>query len=254
MSLSFTEVTVRYGGTAVVSDASATLTAGGMTALIGPNGAGKSSLLKAIAGLVPSRGRVALDGRELPAGARQAPVAYMPQDIGASSSLTLLEVVLLGRIRSLGLSVPRGLVAEAEAALARFGLAALQDRTLDAVSGGQRQLVYLAQAIFRQPRALLLDEPTAALDLRHQLVVLETLRAHARAQAIPVVFAMHDLSLAAQFADHVICLAEGAIDACGHAAEVMDAERLRRLYGVEAEIARSESGHLRITPLRAIHA
>ena len=254
MSLTFSEVTVRYGRAAVVSEASAALTAGVVTALIGPNGAGKSSLLKAIAGLVPSRGRVALDGRELRPGERQGLVAYMPQDIGASSSLTLLEVVLLGRIRSLGLSVPRGLVAGAEAALARFGLMALQDRTLDAVSGGQRQLVFLAQAIFRAPRALLLDEPTASLDLRHQLVVLETVRAHARAQAIPVMIAMHDLSLAAQFADQVICLTEGAIDACGTAAEVMEADRLRRLYGVETEIARSESGHLRITPIRAIRA
>ena len=252
MSLAFSGVTVRYGPTAVVSEASAALTAGTLTALIGPNGAGKSSLLKAIAGLLPSQGAVVLDGRALRAGERQGLVAYMPQDLGASSALTLLEVVLLGRIRSLGLSVPRDLVAGAEAALARFGLAALQDRTLDAVSGGQRQLVYLAQAIFRAPRALLLDEPTAALDLRHQLVVLDTLRAHARAQGVPVMVAMHDLSLAAQFADHVICLAEGAIDACGSASEVMDADRLRRLYGVEAEIARSESGHLRITPLRAI--
>ena len=254
MSLSFTGVTVRYDRTAVVSAATATLTAGGMTALIGPNGAGKSSLLKAVAGLLPAQGEVLLEGRALAAAEKQGLIAYMPQDIGARSSLTLLEVVLLGRVRSLGLALPRDLIAGAEAALARFGLVGLQDRSLDAVSGGQRQLVYLAQAIFRAPRALLLDEPTAALDLRHQLVVLETVRAHARAQGVPVLFAMHDLSLAAQFADQVICLAEGVIDACGSAPEVMQAARLRRLYGVETEIARSESGHLRVTPLRAINA
>lgn len=156
-------------------------------------------------------------------------------------------MVLLGRIRSLGLAVPRDLVAGAEAAL--------QDRSLDAVSGGQRQLVFLAQAIFRAPRALMLDEPTASLDLRHQLSVLETVRAHARTQTVPVMIAMHDLhdlSLAAQFAEQVICLADGAVDTCGSAAEVMEVARLRRLYGVETEIARSESGHLRIAPLRAI--
>ena len=153
-------------------------------------------------------------------------------------------MVLLGRIRSLGLAVPRDLVAGAEAAL--------PDRSLDAVSGGQRQLVFLAQAIFRAPRALMLEEPTASLDLRHQLSVLETVRAHARTQTVPVMIAMHDLSLAAQFAEQVICLADGAVDTCGSAAEVMEVARLRRLYGVETASARSESGHLRSAPLRAI--
>lgn len=252
MSLAFENIHVRYGRSHIITNVSASILAGQVTALIGPNGAGKSSLLKAVAGLIPSDGSVSFQGNTLAARQRHETIAYMPQDIGASSSLTLIEVVLLGRLRSLGLSIPRALVARAEAALDHFGLGSLQSRTLDAVSGGQRQLVYLAQAIFREPKILLLDEPTAALDLRHQLVVLETVRNHAAEHGIAVIVAMHDLSLAAQFCDHFLCLADGAIDADGPAMEVLQAERLARLYGVEAEVEATRNGHLRIVPLRAL--
>lgn len=252
MSFAFDNIHVRYGRSTVVHNVSASIPAGQVSALIGPNGAGKSSLLKAVAGLAPSEGTVSFYGKPLATKQRHETIAYMPQDIGASSSLTLIEVVLLGRLRSLGLSVPRNLVAQAEATLEGFGLASLQGRTLDAVSGGQRQLTYLAQALFREPKILLLDEPTAALDLRHQLVVLETVRAHASAHGIAVIVAMHDLSLAAQFCDHFLCLADGAVDADGPAAEVLRADRLARLYGVETEVEVTRSGHLRIVPIRAL--
>ena len=136
-------------------------------------------------------------------------IAYMPQDTSAHSSLTVLEVVLLGRLNSLGLNLPKGLANEALEALDAFGLSSLQTRQLDEISGGQRQLVFLAQALFRQPRVLLLDEPTAALDLRHQLLVLERLRLIARKTGTIIGMAMHDLNLAAQYSDHVLGLGGG---------------------------------------------
>jgi len=125
---------------------------------------------------------------------------------------------------------------------------------LDEVSGGQRQLVYLAQALFREPAVLLLDEPTAALDLRHQLIVLQALRERVEKDGITAVVAMHDLSLAAQFADQIICMYNGSIDAMGTAAEVIQVDRLRRLYGVETEIAYTSSGHMTVTPLYAVES
>jgi iron complex transport system ATP-binding protein len=250
--LEFRDVSVAFGRHQIVRNLSAAIAGGMLTAVIGPNGAGKSTLFKAAAGLLPSTGIVELHGRALAQRDRQNAVVYMAQDIAAASSLTLLEVILLGRVRSLGLSVSRALVAEAEAALERFGLASLQTRTLAEVSGGQRQLAFLAQALFRQPQALLLDEPTAALDLRHQLVVLETVGQYARDHGISVAIAMHDLSLAAQFAGHIICLSRGAVDAAGPPSTVLNPERLRRLYGVEAEVWQTGSGYWQVMPRRAV--
>lgn len=244
---------VALNGTEIVKSAALILPAGCFGMLIGPNGAGKSTLLKAIAGLLPSEGSVTLADTSLSTRGRQDSIAYMPQDIGPTSSLTVLEVVLLGRLRSLGLSVPGDLAGAAEQILADFGLGALQGRTLDAISGGQRQLVYLAQALFRQPQVLLLDEPTAALDLRHQLVVLEAIRRHCAEHGTIAIAAMHDLTLAAQFADHMICLSEGSIVSEGEAAEVLTSARLRAIYGVEARISYDAGGRPQVTPLRASH-
>ncbi|MEM1198483.1 MAG: ABC transporter ATP-binding protein [Pseudomonadota bacterium] len=252
MTYAFNNITVHLSGSPIVKEASSELTAGKITVIVGPNGAGKTTLLTALAGLRPSTGTMSAEGKDLSRQERRTLAAYMPQDIGAQSSLTLLEVVLLSRLTSLGLRVPADLQAAAVHALDRFGLAALQERTLDAVSGGQRQLVYLTQALFREPSLLLLDEPTASLDLRHQLIVMDAVRAHAAEHKIAVLIAIHDLSLAAQFADQVICLAGGRIEADGPADQVLTSDRLRALFGVEAEVDKAPSGHLRITPVKAV--
>lgn len=245
-------LSVRYGGAEVIGGIDFALAPGTVTALIGPNGTGKSSLLKAVAGLIPSGGTMAMPGCPKPSRSEiAASVAYMPQDTGPASSLTVLEVVLLGRLRSLGLRVPASLRDEAEAALALFALASLQTRTLDALSGGQRQLVYLAQALFRDPPILLLDEPTASLDLNHQLSVLEAICRHTRARGKITVIALHDLTLAARFADRILCLSGGRLTGSGQPEAVLTPHRLRDMYRVEAEIGRSADGLLTVTPLRS---
>lgn len=249
MTLEISGISVRYGRAIALAQIDARFAPAEMTALIGPNGSGKSTLLKTMAGLIAATGDVRLDGQALASGSRRRTVAYMAQEIGATSTLTLLEAVLLGRLSSLGVRPPSHLVDEAAAMLARFGLAALSRRRLDEVSGGQRQLAYLAQALFRQPRALLLDEPTAALDLRHQLIVLEAVSRYAAESGTVAVVAMHDLSLAAGTARQILCLTEGAVDALGPPAAVLTAERLRRVWGVEAAVFEA-AGRLQVTPLR----
>ena len=245
-------LSVACGGTTILSDISVSLPAGSLTALVGPNGAGKSTLLRGIAGLQDVTGTVRLDGIEASSSVLRDRVAYMPQDTSAASSLSVLEVVLLGSLRSLGLRIPDELIAEAEAALHRLGVGHLAGRTLDVISGGQRQLVYLAQALFRRPGVLLLDEPTAALDLRYQLMVLEIVRNTARQQQIPVVVAMHDLSLAARFADQFVMLADGAVEAAGSGVMVLRPERLARVYGVEADVSVGSDGVPSVAALRAL--
>jgi len=244
---------VDYGSVSVLKDLSFSAKAGNFIALLGPNGTGKSSLLKAIAGLIPAEGSVYLGGpRKLARRQSADAIAYMPQDTGATSSLTVLEVVLLGRLRSLGLQVPDTLREEAEEGLSRFGLQSLGARTLDAVSGGQRQLVYLAQSFFRNPEVLLLDEPTAALDLRHQMIVLDRVAAHCREKGTIAIAAMHDLSLAARCADRVICLSAGDVVADGPPADTLTGSLIKDMYGVEAGVVHGTDGITHITPLRAV--
>ncbi|MEM7732169.1 MAG: ABC transporter ATP-binding protein [Pseudomonadota bacterium] len=251
MSLSSENLSISHGSVTVLRDVNLQLRDGEITGLIGPNGVGKSSLLKVLAGLAKGAGTVSRQGAALSEAKRREIVAYMPQDSSAGSSLTLTEVVLLGKLGSLGLRVSPALVAGVEDILSDFGLGALSHRTLDAVSGGQRQLTYLAQALFREPRILLLDEPTAALDLRHQLLVFDTLKRLARDKNIAIAVAVHDLSLAAQFCDQVMCLAGGTLDAFGPPADVLTTDRLARVYGIEAEVTQDKN-RLRIAALRAI--
>lgn len=251
MSLSFQDLNVAYGTTSVLRSLSDQWPTGQLTALIGCNGAGKSTLLKAVAGLIPSTGHLHLDDAEMSLADRRRHIAYMPQDTSAASSLTVLEVVLLGKLGSLGMRLPASLVDEAMSALSVFGLTSLHRRRLDEISGGQRQLVYLSQAIFRQPRVLLLDEPTAALDLRHQLLVLERLQQHAREQGTVIGLAMHDLNLAAQFADRLIGLQDGQRVTAGLAEHVLTPENLRLMYGIDADVSLGAFGQLQVFPLHA---
>ena len=243
-------LSVSYGVKRVVHDAGFTLEAGTVTALIGPNGTGKSTLLKAVAGLLPFTGTVEMNG--VVPDPSDGKIAYMPQDTGGGTSLSVEEVVLLGRLRSLGLTVAPELRSACRSALAQFNLLPLAARRLDSLSGGQRQLVFLAQALFRDPDVLLLDEPTAALDLRHQLVVLEAVRAHSKRERLATVVAIHDLNLSARFADRILCIMDGTIVADGAPAEVLSADRIERVYGVRADVAPGPDGKQRITPLAAV--
>jgi len=164
----------------------------------------------------------------------------------------VLEVVLLGRLQSLGMRIGDDIREQAIAALRRFHLEALQDRPIGAISGGQRQLVFLAQSLFRAPKVLLLDEPTAALDLRHQLIVLDRIRATCADSGMIAMAAMHDLSLAARFADRIVFLNGGMICADGAPDKVLNPAILQQVYGVEAEVQQGQSGVLHVSPVRAL--
>ncbi len=250
--LKIENINVGYDGTTVLHAINAQFEPSTLTALVGPNGTGKSSLLKAMAGLIPSKGGVRLDGASLTGDMRLKAIAYMPQDTGAQSSLTVLEVVLLGRLRSLGLRVGDDIRVQAVTALKRFRLEAFQDRAIGSLSGGQRQLVFLAQSLFRGPEVLLLDEPTAALDLRHQLIVLERIVETCKTSGMIAIAAMHDLTLAARFADRILFLHDGHVAADGSPAEVLTPQILEQVYRVAAEVQLGPSGALHVSPVRAL--
>lgn len=240
--LEVTDLSVGYRDRAVISGLSLEpLAPGKVVSLVGPNGAGKSTLLRGVAGLLPATGSVRLGEIALDAlsiGGRARHVAYMPQTLPQDVALTVMETV----IAALEASSPEqmnsyGSSAEAAmAALIRVGAAELADRRLDRLSGGQRQIAGLAQAMVRRPKVLLLDEPTSALDLRHQLEVLTLARNYAREEDAVVVMVLHDLQAAARVSDHIVVLADGRVHVEGPPADAITPAVLADVWQVQARV------------------
>jgi iron complex transport system ATP-binding protein len=245
-ALALREVSVSLRGRPVLSRVDLDLAPGELLLLAGRNGAGKTTLLRTAAGLVaPDAGRVELAGQPLASYARRElarRIACVAQDTAVPFPFTAGQLVLLGRTPHLGLLAfeSKADVAAAEAALGRLGLAGLADRSVLELSGGERQLVHLARALAQQAPVLLLDEPTAHLDLAHRALVLGCLRELARAGS-SVLAVSHDLA-AAGFANRVALLANGGILAAGPPSDVVRPELLRAAFGVEAEVISTPAG------------
>ena len=234
-------VSLTLQGRAIVRAVSLTLHPGTVTVLVGPNGAGKSTLLKLLAGeTAPTQGRVQLDGTDL---ARISPVALarrravLPQSAEVAFAFQVAEVVSIGL-----LGTRAGTQARIDRLLERVDLPGFAGRGYDTLSGGERQRVQLARALAQvevmdpdKPRYLFLDEPTASLDLAHQLLVLREARAHAAAGGA-VLAVLHDLNLAAMVADHMLVLVDGAVLAQGAPAEVMTDALLGEAFRVAARV------------------
>ncbi|HET7566655.1 MAG TPA: ABC transporter ATP-binding protein [Gaiellaceae bacterium] len=240
------DVTVRFGAAEAVSGLSLAAESGGWVALIGPNGAGKTSALRALAGLVPFSGEILLDGRDaarLPRRELARLVAFVPQKPETPGELTVAEYVLLGRtphISYLG-GERRSDRHAAARALHRLELDAFAERRLGSLSGGELQRAVLARALAQEPRILLLDEPTTALDLGRQQLVLELVDG-LRADGLTVVSTMHDLTLAGQYADRLVLLHRGAVVAEGPAAEVLSAPNVAAHYGASVRVVEDDGG------------
>jgi iron complex transport system ATP-binding protein len=231
--------------------------AGELVALCGPNGAGKSTLLRLLLGLHrPLSGRVMLGGvpvaglsrREIARGA-----ALLPQDSPGDLPLTVREVVALGRLPHLGRFQPEGPDDQraVELALEATDAAALAERPMTELSGGERHRVHLARALAQEAPVLLLDEPVAGLDLVHQLQALDRLRAMVD-QGRGAVVALHDLSLAARGCDRLLLLAEGTLQADAPPREVLTPANLARFFGVRAELATDSAGRPLVIPLEPL--
>ncbi|MBN9741419.1 ABC transporter ATP-binding protein [Amycolatopsis sp. A1MSW2902] len=215
-----------------------------VTAIVGPNGSGKSTLLRCVAGFHRVRGHVRLSGRDAAARPDGGGILYLPQDPPPPSSLTVFEAVLVAR--KLGGGGRRDHDDRVAATLLRLGLDGFATRRLSDLSGGQRQMVGLAQAMTRRPDVLLLDEPTSNLDLRNQLRVLRIVREFARDQPAAVVAVVHDLSLAARIADRIVVLHEGTVHSSGSPAEVITADMLGEVYEVEGTVQHAANGVLTV--------
>ncbi|WP_134681699.1 ABC transporter ATP-binding protein [Paracoccus ravus] len=225
---------------------------GALTVLAGPNAAGKSTLLRSIAQVLPYRGEITLGGRDLrqiPAAERAALIGFMPQQSASGSDLSVLDSLIVALHSGGGLAgrLAGGRSAEhrALAALDRVGVMELALRPLSHLSGGQMQLVALAQVLVRDPPLILLDEPTSALDMARSHRVLSIARALAR-EGKTVIAVLHDLAHAARWADRLLVLSQGRLAISGSPSEVLRPELLARVWDVSARIERASRGDVMV--------
>ena len=243
-TLSVRGLSAGYGGRTVLNDLGLDVNGGQILALVGPNGTGKSTLMRALSGVLPVRAGVAmLDGHDLlrlPPARRARLLAVVPQLARLPEAFSVADIVLMGRTPYLPLwaGESRADCKIAWRAMVRTGIDTLADRRVDELSGGEQQRVVIARALAQQPRVLLLDEPTAHLDLKHQVSVLDLVRSLARDEGLAVLMTLHDLNQAAQYAGTIALMHHGAIVAQGAPSEVLTEQRLSHVYGLPITLSR----------------
>ena len=251
-------VNIHRQGRTIIRGVSTHLEAGKIHVIIGPNGTGKTTLLNAMFGeLALAQGQICCGERTLSPGKvrgkslhgwRDA-IAYLPQDTTADIDLTVLEVVVLGRLGKLALHIDDETLDAAMQRLEQAGIAHLAGREIASLSGGQRQMALFAQVMMREPDVMLLDEPVSALDLKHQMSLLNLVRRETRVRGWVTVIVLHDLNLACQYADNLLVVAQGKIQAAGKPRDVVTAELIAHTYGVEVEVLQDRAGNPVIQPV-----
>ncbi|RLF16317.1 MAG: heme ABC transporter ATP-binding protein, partial [Thermoprotei archaeon] len=224
--------------------------------LLGPNGSGKTTLLRCLTGILkPKVGAVLLDGREvlsMKAAEVAKKMAVVPQDTTTTFDFTVLDVVLMGRhphLGRLGRETEKDLEA-VQRAMKLTGVWHLADRSINELSGGEKQRVFIARALAQEPKVLLLDEPTTHLDLNHQLEIMDLLEKLRAEQELTIIAVLHDLNLAARYCSQLVLMSHGRIRAMGPVEEVLREDIIREVYGVEVEVRKHPiTGSLYVVPL-----
>jgi len=256
--LAVENVSFRYRNDWVLRDVSFTVDPGEFIGILGPNGSGKTTLLKVMDGLLePQEGKVAIDGRPIRDMSRNETariIAVVPQDAETVFSFTVAELVLMGRSPHLGMMSFEGrrdysVVAHA---LELTGLSGLADRRLNALSGGERQRVLIARALAQEPKILLLDEPTAFLDIRHQVEILDLAGNLNRTSGVTVVAITHDINLASSYCSRIAMLKEGSVHCLGVPDAVITEDHIRSVYGIDVIVDKHPvSASPRVTTIRS---
>ena len=222
-----------------------------ITAVIGPNGAGKSTLIKCLAGILNYQGNILFKGNRVCSSYKEyyAKIAYFPQTISQSAAITVFEAVLLGMLNSLSLRVSDEELEKVLGILKELKIEHLAERKLNELSGGQLQMVSVAQAMVKEPEVILLDEPLNNLDIHFQFEILDFIRSETYRKQIITVMAMHDLNLAAKYADRIAVIDKGELVAYGTPGQVLTGKMIQTVYRVEAEVSLDSNGVPFVNPL-----
>lgn len=242
------DITVQFGEKVVLNHISADFQSGVMTAIIGSNGVGKTTYLKSIARMIRAKGSVVLN-EEGKRGLNKNDIAYVPQLGSLQTKLTAFEMVLLGLVNNLKWHVTDEQVQTVYQTLEELGISHIAEQPFDTLSGGQKQLVSMAQSLIGKPKVLLLDEPTSALDLRHQLIVMELARKYTKEHNVVTIFVVHDLMLASRYGEHLLVLHEGSVYAYDKANRILTSELIADVYGVKGRVIDLEEGYQLVLPL-----
>jgi len=239
IKLELQSVGVAYGRNVVVKDLTFQVMPGEMVGLIGPNGSGKSTIIKAISRVISLQsGKILLDGKDvfkMPRGDLARLLGVVPQMSILPSAFTAFEVVLMGRNPHLGLLQYEGArdMAITWRAMEMTATHTLAERKVGELSGGEIQRIVIARVLTQEPKSILLDEPTANLDIRHQVEILDLIKNLCLENNLTVVVALHDLNLAAQYCDRLILINNGQVHAQGTPEEVINSRNIKEVYGAD---------------------
>ena len=248
------DLSFRYRSAPVLQNLSFNVGRSKILCLLGPNGSGKSTLIKCINQILKPKGRVIMDGDEIhsmPISDVARRIAYVPQSETMGMSMTVFDAVLMGRRVHMGWKPAERDLEVVSRVLENMKIEDLAMEDVWELSGGQRQKVFIARALAQEPEVLLLDEPTSSLDLKHQLDTMEMIRSLVQRSGISVVMAIHDINLAARYADTVAMIRKGSIYGIGSPLELFTPQMVRDVYGVEATFLYDTAGNPVVVPVRA---
>lgn len=244
-----------YQSTQILHDLTFAIRSGELICLVGPNGSGKTTLIRCIDRILRPTGSILLDDRDIrDMGQREIAekIGYVPQTGSKIAAATVFDVVMMGRTPHMGWRSQEHDLSHVEEAIRLLGIEDLVDREYNELSGGQQQRVLIARAVAQDPKLLLLDEPTNSLDIHHQLEALSIIRHLSHTTGITVIMAVHDLTIAARYADRLMMLKGGKIVGAGTPEELITEERIREVYHVESRIFHDPDVGIVVTPLRPV--
>ncbi len=253
--ISIDSLTFRYGTAPVFENLSIDFKKN-LNVVIGPNAAGKSTLLKCLFGLLKAQGTICWEGNDLSSlskDERRNIMAYLPQEEMPATYLTVFEVALLGRISSLSWHITDRDLEKVYGALKGLHIETLAERFAGEISGGQKKLVSIAQTLVRDPKVILMDEPTNSLDMQKQLELFDVIHQIIADKDIKFIIVMHDLNLSCRHAEQLTILdGNGAVYASGSPKDIVTEEMLRNVYGVEANVIYDNKGIPVVSPIRSL--